>query len=103
MRSDYHYPDLHVRLARKSKSWWVGEDHFSIWRKHELPDGYHSFVPYDPVDPDIKVLPYHLFHYARINNTWRKRLPEEPKDPPFGEFKGTHPRDEFNESNTNKS
>lgn len=102
MNAAYFYPDLHVRMARKSKTWWVGEDHFSIWRKRLQPNGYYVFTMFTPLDENVKVLPYHLFHYPRIYPTWRKRLVEEPANPTLSDFNGTHPREEFNESNVDK-
>lgn len=101
MNGSYFYPDLHVRMARTSKTWWIGDDHFSIWRKWLEPDGY-KFKVFSPLDEDVKVLPYHLFHYPRIYPTWRKRLVKEQEDPTLSDFNGKHPRKEFNESDTDK-
>jgi len=99
----FFYPDIHIRLARKSKTWWVGTDHFSIWRKELQPNGHYKFNFFKPWEfKDVKVLPYHLFHYGRVEDTWRKRLGKEPDAPPLADYNGKHPRGEYNESNSNK-
>jgi glycosyltransferase involved in cell wall biosynthesis len=93
LADDFFYPDYHVRMVRKDKSLWVGDDHKSIWRRKG--DG---VLPFHPLDVDVKILPYHLFHYARVDEDYRPRLGKEPENPKLADYNGIHPRDEYNES-----
>ena len=102
LNGDYFYPDLHIRLMKKSRTWWVGKDHFSIWQKALLPNGQYKIRVFWPEDKLVKVLDYHLFHYPRIYQTWRKRLIEEQLNPSLSDFNEKHPRKEFNKSYTDK-
>jgi len=84
----HSWADYHIRLVNKNFYKWVGKIHASLWLggKFPMPVG----------NPQVKLLDYFLYHYARVKGDI-KRIYGPIPDVAIVDFNGFHPRREFDD------